>query len=513
MEKNHYAKLLISRTFHDLIYLHMRDRLDKFAAGVESSGTVGGDDDVIFYMKLGFPLEFACCRIDEFRNTYLEGRTDIKVEVPGRGPSIVPPFSDLNRYDDWPSFSTIMFEYTKLNRCVPLERTTPKKIKHAIASGYVFSEDREKMTYDMNSPLEFRNTPWKEYSQIRHTIITHITDFFFDYMSYCIRCYCKKHPDSLDQMASRYKYGLNSVKTAFRLVRTAYPAFADLDSFAAGNTVNIPRLFMRVFRRYDSKLNSLRIFKDDRLNDCYGGLFSYPVFLLPYSVTTWKRGQGFKQEWMYFDRFIEEAQNILADPYPAKNCLAEYPGLQYLRDTDELCIYDLWRRSSVDLSFLEKDWYRRNPETAEGWAFLRFLGIHYRLLTRREAMVDYIMEMWSSLEYDGYSDEYLRRTAFVRRTCWGYVKEIDLTRLDRITQKLSWEREQELHKSVDFRLRAKIRKWNREADRRISLEQRKKCPDAGSTFISFWAHNCNTYERPRVIRFTRNGKGYEYIYV
>ena len=79
------------------------------------------DDEIIFYMILDYPIRFSCCHINDFREAYLNARTDTKVETGGFGPWKIVEYV----FTDCTSFAA-------LNKCVPIFRTTLYKLPEKI---------------------------------------------------------------------------------------------------------------------------------------------------------------------------------------------------------------------------------------------------------------------------------------------------------------------------------------------------------------------------------------------
>ena len=103
---------------------------DKFKSDVENV-------EIIFFMILGYPFKFGFSTLDNFRDAYLNGRTDIGVELDHEG---------------------VFFE---LNRCIPLIRTTISELKKRFMNG-------EDNLYDITSTVHY-------------TI-----ELYFDYLIYSI---------------------------------------------------------------------------------------------------------------------------------------------------------------------------------------------------------------------------------------------------------------------------------------------------------------------------------------
>lgn len=99
--------------------------------------------EVILFMVLGYPFKFGFCTLDDFRDTYLNGRTDIKVELDIDG---------------------VFFE---LNRCVPLLRTTISELKKVLLG---------------NGGGRF------DYCQLA-SIVRHQIELYFDYLVYSMEQY------------------------------------------------------------------------------------------------------------------------------------------------------------------------------------------------------------------------------------------------------------------------------------------------------------------------------------
>ena len=112
---------------------YYEDDPEKFKADLDNV-------EVILFMNLGYPFKFGFCTLDDFRDAYLNGCKDIKVEL---------------------DFDGVFFE---LNRCIPLIRTTISTLKEVLSEG------------------------GPEYHNLA-LIVNHYIRLYFDYLIYAIEQY------------------------------------------------------------------------------------------------------------------------------------------------------------------------------------------------------------------------------------------------------------------------------------------------------------------------------------
>ncbi len=545
MHAERYTNMRVSKIFYDFLYVHLREQLERFAARTVSptdisfednregkplltDGSAGRkkksgfaeNDEVIFFLKLGFPLEFSCCRTDDFRDAYLNAQTDIKVEVTGKGPMIVPPYSQLNFGDDWPSFRTSVYEYTHLNRCVPLVRTTVGKIKEEIRSGFVFREEKEEKCYDSICYSHYPGE-WRRFESLRLRLKDAVSDHYFDYLVYCVRSYYERTRNGMPadgRLNAGERALLEKAMSDLAQVPLRLPA---TDSFLKDGILVIPRRLKRVYRKIDTYRDGIGFFENDSLNFGTGSFDWNEQVLSPYFMTTWRPDRGFEDRWMFFDGFIKEAQRIINGPHPCPYCFHKYPELRKMLDLEDLYIYNVWRNySHIDLSFLEKDWFRSTVVKRGGYSKTldelcsRFQGVRYRLISRDDANINHIMGFISGEhDDDWYSEEYLAVTECLPKTCWGYIPRLETEQIEKSERLPTWRKTEWLRHVAYKRLNSTFKKWERRAYRRLpGVEPSRYVFDDLGIYCMFWnVFPENIYNRGRLIRFTDSKKGFEYF--
>ena len=363
------------------------------------------DEEVVFYMTLGYPLRFSCCRKEGFYQVHLDARTDIKVEVPAIGPRKVLPAEDptyLSPDNDLRVFCEI-YEYFKLNPCVPLYCGQFKKIKEAVESGSIFIDDDE-----------FKLVGW---------IIDRCVKLYFNYLVWCLFCFREKiFAEGKESFAIIY----NDENCILDMTTALYPDFNDLKNFKVDGEIKIPALIEHEILY--TELTAARH---------------------PYFVTTWSEGGGFEEKWMYFDEFIEEAKKIINGPYPCSDYEYKYPEIKRMMDLDELYMFDLWDR--FYLPFLKKDWYSENLGVDSFWILFCFQGDGNRLKTREDAIIDFLMLDYS-YESDGTDWNKCRKLEYYPKTSWGYIEKPDLPALEKKNPFWGYEKYGELREEAERRL-------------------------------------------------------------
>lgn len=374
------------------------------------------DEEVVFYMTLGYPLRFSCCRKVDFRRIYADAWTDIKVEVPAIGPRKVLPAKDptyLSPDNDLRVYCEI-YEYFKLNPCVPLYCGQFKKIKEAVEPGNIFTDKNE---FDFVS-----------------RIVDRCVKLYFNYLVWCLFRFREK---IVAEGKETFVITYNTENCVLDMTSALCPGFNDPEFFKTDGGIKIPALIEHEILY--TELTSARY---------------------PYFVTTWSEDKGFKEKWMFFDELIEEAKRVINGPHPCSDYERKYPEIKRMMDLDDLYMFDLWDR--FHLPFLEKDWFSENLGVDSFWVLFCFQGEDNKLKTREDAIIDFLMLDYS-YESDGTDWKKCRKLEYYPKTSWGYLEKPDLTALEKSNPFWGYEKYGELKEETERRF-AEIKKSKKQGN-------------------------------------------------
>ena len=377
----------ISKRFRELFRYHIKKQCKVSFSSLmglikESLGNNQKEDSrfprnafMFFYMILDYPVRFSWCLEKDFREVYLNARTDIDVEVFAQGEGwLKNDHQNLNK------------TYILLNKCVPLAKfyISPQSISQ-------FNEE------------EF----------YRNVIKRKSDDILNQYLDYLIACVLVQPviPDEFKEVVIDH---YRRIIPHHKLCHFHQNFLSQLPRHKH------PRRIPKVYSAHLSDFNTYKYLEN------------------PYFVTTWDEKEGFQDKWMFFGDLLKEAEKIKNGPHPCSDYLQQYPELNKMLDIDELWIYDLWQKDVGyhSLDYLKKDWFDKQGLND---SFLNeFQGDNYRIKTSEELIAQELeSEPPENLVNDGFDGEtmttyadrqemhinYLKHISNIPKTVWGYKKE------------------------------------------------------------------------------------------